>query len=297
MKPPIFLSIIVSLCTLFPSITKAEYPSVFSTWNIEWLSTQPNSRFPESQRTSRDFNALRNHFDQINPDVLAFQEVNDLKAIRKIVGNDYSIYLSDRSLPSNARKQFELINQYTGFAVKSGIKYERKEDVDLGNGASSRLRFATYITLEANSKEIHLLSIHLKAGCSGAYKNNKDCRTLKAQGKKLNNWIKARESKGEEYLLLGDFNHNLAYRNDWFWSVMTQGTSAQLATQDTRATCKVRSKKNPTRTHQFRSLIDHIVVSDNVNTTKVNQVNYPTQDVLDYQLSDHCPIKANISFN
>ncbi len=63
---------------------------------------------------------------------------------------------------------------------------------------------------------------------------------------------------------------------------MTQNTVAQLATRETRADCKVRSNRNNHRTHQFRSVIDHIVDSNSLNASPAKQKVFETQDVLDY---------------
>ncbi len=38
-------------------------------------------------------------------------------------------------------------------------------------------------------------SVHLKAGCSGAYKNSRDCQTLSQQGEALAKWMSEREKK------------------------------------------------------------------------------------------------------
>jgi exonuclease III len=78
------------------------------------------------------------------------------------------------------------------------------------------------------------------------------------------------------------------------WKDITQNTDAQLATRKTRADCKVRSNRNNHRTHQFRSVIDHIVVSKSLDASPAKQKGFETQDVLDYKLSDHCPVSTTI---
>jgi exonuclease III len=78
------------------------------------------------------------------------------------------------------------------------------------------------------------------------------------------------------------------------WKELTQYTDAQLATRKTRADCKVRSNRNNHRTHQFRSIIDHIVLSKSLNADPAKQQVFKTQDVLDYKLSDHCPVTTTI---
>ncbi|UPQ89831.1 endonuclease/exonuclease/phosphatase family protein [Vibrio sinaloensis] len=276
---------------LLPLTALAEQKLVYSSWNLEWLSSNPSGKFPSSQRNSGDYQALSRYFNQLDSDVLAFQEVNDLDALRKVVGNGYQLYLSQRSQPQYQLHQFSDINQYTGFAVRGGIRVENKTDIQLDSHSNSKLRFASYVVIHPTSDApIHLLSVHLKARCSGAYKNNPSCRTLSSQAKALNQWIVQRESNQQTYMIIGDFNHNLSYPDDWLWKTLSSGSQAKLATRNTPAECKVRSRKQPNKTHQFRSLIDHVVTSSDFSLNSVKQVTYKPDDLFQYQLSDHCPL-------
>ncbi|MFZ3408253.1 endonuclease/exonuclease/phosphatase family protein [Vibrio chagasii] len=269
-------------------------PLTISSWNIEWLSTNEAVNKFSDKRDQADFDKLGTYFQSLNADVVAFQEVDDVNAIQRVAGDQYKILMSDRALPENSNRQFKEVNQYTGFAVRKGVTHTDYADFPLETTSNSKLRFASYIVIETETKPIHMLSVHLKAGCSGAYKSNRDCPRLKEQAQQLNKWIKQRERNNEDYAILGDFNHNLAYSRDWMWKELTQYTDAQLATRKTRADCKVRSNRNNHRTHQFRSVIDHIVVSESLNAAPAKQQVFETQDVLDYKLSDHCPVSTTI---
>ncbi|UUM33188.1 endonuclease/exonuclease/phosphatase family protein [Vibrio japonicus] len=285
----------VQLFVLFVIYPSFAFGTTFTTWNIEWLSSTPSQKFEESQRKPDDVEALARHFRLTNSDVFAFQEVNDLKAIQAVVGSDYQIFLSDRSNMSSRKNQFEDINQYTGIAIKKGIPALDLPDLKLDSSPTSKLRFATHLVLYPDSKNpIHVLSLHLKSRCSGAYKNNRHCKTLKSQGAEINQWLREREANKQTYVLLGDFNHNLSYQNDWLWKQMSHGTGAVLATRNTPATCKVRSKQQPNKLHQFRSLIDHIVVSKEIAYHSVQQVTFKPDDVFKFHLSDHCPIQLTV---
>ncbi|CAH7000404.1 Metal-dependent hydrolase [Vibrio chagasii] len=269
-------------------------PLTISSWNIEWLSTNEAVNKFSDKRDQADFDKLEEYFQSLNADVVAFQEVDDINAIQRVAGDQYKILMSDRALPKNSNRQFKEVNQYTGFAVRKEVSLTDYADFPLESSSNSKLRFASYIVIETETKPIHMLSVHLKAGCSGAYKSNRDCSRLKEQAQQLNKWIKQRERNNEDYAILGDFNHNLAYSRDWMWKELTQYTDAQLATRKTRADCKVRSNRNNHRTHQFRSVIDHIVVSGSLNAAPAKQQVFETQDVLDYKLSDHCPVSTTI---
>ncbi|TKF71867.1 metal-dependent hydrolase [Vibrio sp. F13] len=283
----------IMLGCLLSSQTFAE-PLTISSWNIEWLSTNEAVNKFSDKRDQADFDKLATYFQSLDADVVAFQEIDNVNAIQRVAGDQYKILMSDRALSKNSNRQFKEVNQYTGFAVRKRVALTDYADFPLETTSNSKLRFASYIVVETNFKPIHMLSVHLKAGCSGAYKSNRDCSRLKEQAQQLNKWIKQRKRNNEDYAILGDFNHNLAYSRDWMWKELSQYTDAQLATRKTRADCKVRSNRNNYRTHQFRSVIDHIVVSESLNASPAKQKVFETQDVLDYKLSDHCPVSTTI---
>lgn len=285
-------SLIATFLLVFCSASFAQNSIKLTSWNIEWLSAQGG----KVSRSENDFEKLNYYLSKTQADVLAFQEVESTDAIQKVVGNEYKIYLSDRSDTSNRYLQFDSSNQYTGFAVRKGITVVDEPDFSITQG-NSKLRFASYIVLRPKQgSDIHLLSIHLKAGCSGAYRNNRDCQIVKQQGQALSKWIKEREANKQQYAVLGDFNHNLGFQGDWLWETISVHTSAELMTKSTKAECKVRSNRNPNKTHQFRSLIDHIIVSGKLKATPGSQTTFKSQDTLDYKLSDHCPISTTLSY-
>ncbi|GMQ48741.1 endonuclease/exonuclease/phosphatase family protein [Vibrio sp. 10N] len=291
-----FVTTLLVGIALFPTLSIAQGQSLtLMTWNLEWLTTTPSAKFKASYRSEDDFHALNLHFKSVNPDILAFQEVDSVQAIKRVVGKGYRIYLSERSAAHNRQHQFSDINQYTGFAIKETIKVTDSPDFPLLQ--TNKLRFASAVTLEfASNQQVHLLSVHLKAGCSGKLTRHSACKQLKQQGQVINSWLQQRDVNNESYLILGDFNHNLSYREDWLWTLMTQGltTTPRLASESTKARCKVRSKRNPNSTHQYRSLIDHIVVSPSLRSSPAKQNVMPTSKVIKYQMSDHCPLSITL---
>ncbi|WP_162048099.1 endonuclease/exonuclease/phosphatase family protein [Vibrio taketomensis] len=293
-KHHIFLYLVV----LTPLPTQAGHSLKLSTWNTEWLVSKGNERFASSLRNNADFYKMADYFQQLDTDILAFQEVGDHAAIARVIGDNYRLYFSDRALPKNQHLQFDDINQYTGFAVRKSIDVNDRPDVSLlPSGHQQKLRFASYIVVNYYGTSIHLLNVHLKAGCAGKLTRSKQCKTLNSQAVQLNEWIEEREDNNQRYIISGDFNHNLAYRNDWMWAMISQDNQAKLATKNVDAKCKVKSRNNPKRTHQFRSLIDHIIISPQLKVETISQAPYSTDDVLEYQLSDHCPLSAQISYS
>lgn len=272
-----------------------------ATWNIEWLTTTPNHSIKESKRDSQDFAMLSGKFRQISPDILAFQEVDSIEAIQKVVGDEYQIYLSDRAKPQYANLQFNDPNQYTGFAVSTKWLNENQVTIidpnDISLLPNSKLRFAAYIVLkQANQADMHLLSVHLKSGCPTKKKRSRSCRQLSEQADQLNQWLATRISNQDSFIVMGDFNHNLSYKGDWMWQQLTNGLNiqAKLATQTTPAICQVKSNRNPNKLYRYPSLIDHIIVSQENHAQGTQQVVFTEQEALNYRLSDHCPVVSKL---
>ena len=277
---------------LFSLFSTAEELKV-TTWNIEWLSLTNEKKV----RGADDWQQLKQYHNAISPDILAFQEVDDKAAIQAIVDSNYHIIMSQRSDIEYKAFQFSEINQYTGFAIKNTIQFSTPNDLILTPEPYRKLRFASYIILhQAHKKEIHLLSVHLKTGCYTAYKKNSHCETLSQQVDELNDWIKERNDGQEDYVILGDFNHNLAYKNDWVWNKLTDNLNVQphLSSELTSAECLVRSKKNQRSIYRYPTLVDHIIVSPSLSSNPAWITAFSKEDVIKYQLSDHCPLSNEI---
>ncbi len=269
----------------------AESLSVAS-WNMEWLTSSPVAKMEASQRSNQDIDAYRRVFSQIKPAIFSFQEVNDIDIVRKIIGDDYAIFLSDRAKPTNRRYQFSDINQYTGVAVINSLHVTDPMDIVLSH--NNKLRFATYVQINRpEGKPLHLLSVHLKSGCITQFRSGKSsCSRLKQQTQQLNRWLKSRATHNDSYIILGDFNHNLAYPNDWMWNELIAGLrpAPELKSRQAKAECVIKGKNG--RSIKYPSLIDHIVASSDIEMSQVAQFAYEKEWVEQYKLSDHCPIQA-----
>ncbi len=295
-----FQVLMASSLLIIISLPAAADGAKLGTWNLEWLTVNSHNRVDEGKRTSDDFEALNQYFKQLDADIIAFQEVDTREAFERISSPDYTVILSDRSSSQYKNHQFSDINQFTGFAIRNSVPFSDPKDIDLYGKTNHKLRFASYVVLYPESKTpIHALSLHLKAGCMGKYYSSKDsCQTLLDQGNKLNQWIQQREKLGQEYIIMGDFNHNLSYKGDWLWKSFTRNLNKEpvLATKNTPANCKVRRQNKPSQLHQYRSLIDHIIVSRRITAKHTQQLVYKPQDVLSYHLSDHCPVNSQLSW-
>ncbi|MGO1296343.1 MAG: endonuclease/exonuclease/phosphatase family protein [Vibrio sp.] len=289
---------IALMAVLTHASTASAQPITVMTWNMEWLTLGP-SRFGPA-RTHKDYAAMNAELQRTAPDIIAFQEVDSPQALERVIGNDYRIYFSDRRQSRYKKtRQFDDVNQYTGIAIRRSLATSDPTDVDLlPTHAHSKLRFATYVILQLPQENIHMLSVHLKAGCKTAYHaQRRRCRVLKQQGQALNHWIQQRIKHKQAYIILGDINHQLAYPGDWLWADLAAHTAPHpvLSTRYTTARCIARSASRPTRTVTFHHLIDHIIHSRNVVMRSAEQQHFARQDVLKYHLSDHCPIVTRLT--
>ncbi|MGF1759167.1 endonuclease/exonuclease/phosphatase family protein [Photobacterium sagamiensis] len=279
-------------------------------WNMQWLSL--SGEFPESRRNDLDYQKMRSIFKTLSPDIFAFQEVDSLAVLKKVVPeSEYRFYLSDRS--KKASESYPVSNQYTGFAVRSHLVVSDPSDLyqlnHIANNKPGKLRYGSYLIVQLdNGTQLHLLSVHLKSGCFSKNQrkqqnSNKHCKQLKRQTNVLSDWINKRQEKHQSFMVVGDFNHQLNHPNEWLLSYLNNRLKQPLVnlTAKTKANCwaKVRNAKGQARFRLYRSLIDHMLVSQDIagkinDQDSVYQLSFEQEDVKQYQLSDHCPIVAHL---
>ncbi|PSW05175.1 endonuclease/exonuclease/phosphatase family protein [Photobacterium lipolyticum] len=303
-----FISLLLTLSiapALAADIASASVSLV--SWNMQWLSL--SEQFPESRRSDLDYQKMRSIFTTLSPDIFAFQEVDSLAVLKKIVPeSEYHFYFSDRS--NKASESYLTANQYTGFAVRSHLDVSDPSDLHqlnrIANNQTGKLRYGSYLIVQLdNETQLHLLSVHLKSGCFSKKQQNlnKQCKQLKRQTNVLADWINQRQEKQQSYMILGDFNHRLNDPNEWLLTYLNSRLKHPLVhlTAKTKANCwaRVSNTSGQVQLRLYRSLIDHILVSQDIagkinDQENVYQLSFEQEDVKQYQLSDHCPIVAHI---
>ncbi|WP_165741876.1 endonuclease/exonuclease/phosphatase family protein [Candidatus Thiosymbion oneisti] len=216
----------------------AEPPTLrLATWNLEHLAAAVGAGC--RPRSEADYARLRRHARRLNADLIALQEVEDRAAVARLFDpGTYAIEIArqpDRNLGPCRRQSGQMRTmQRTGFAInrerltKLGLSYRRLPDfAAIGMGSQ---RWATRILIEpadGTGDGIQLLAVHLKAGCAYNRLDGKvdrdQCRLLIRQRGILEEWIDARASAGEGFVLLGDFNRQLDQPRDDFWSAIDDG--------------------------------------------------------------------------
>ena len=137
------------------------------------------------ERSSRDFATLTRYARQLDADVIALQEVDGIEAARLVFPGYEFCFSGSRHL------------QNTGFAIRAGLPKRCAPDVtDLSLGDTVR-RGAELVLFPGEPREVHLLSVHLKSGCSSKPLNSgeKACDTLARQTPILERWIDAQAGR------------------------------------------------------------------------------------------------------
>ncbi len=265
-----------------------------ATWNLEHLAEKTNAGC--NPRSDEDYEALRSYANQLNADVVAFQEVESVAAAARVFDPDkYRIEISRQNLRAgypckrgdpaagNSTKQL------TGFAIKRSVQYRRNpdfEEVDVSDNGS--LRNAVDLTL-LGKKPLRLLAVHLKASCPGkAVTNSSDeCRTLfKQQAVLEQKWIEPRFNEGSPFVLLGDFNRRLLSSGDDFLALTNDDDPIGLHLNPVQAAGERRCVE------KFPDRIDHIVP----DTRAAERISSGSLVVQTFEggkaLADHCAVSA-----
>jgi endonuclease/exonuclease/phosphatase family metal-dependent hydrolase len=284
-----------------------------ATWNLEWLISPPAfhnlkagcapegtpvrgdvRRLPcdvaaRLERSSRDFAILARYARVLDADVIALQEVDGADAAR-LVFNDYAFCFT-------ARKHV----QNTGFAVRKGVPFRCGPDVTALSLGDSLRRGAELTLFPGERRELHLLSVHLKSGCSTKPLSAPDraCNELARQGPLLEGWIDAQARAGHRFAVLGDFNRDLladqkrgagAKRHDSLWHEIDDANPPEA---DLHNAAEGEPFRNCAPGQAYRGYIDNIVTSRSVTAQVLpksfSRVTYSAADARHAKLSDHCP--------
>lgn len=289
-----------------------------ATWNLEWLieprelrqlakTCLPRGRSAgsrerwvpcnvadELERSAIDFRTLARYANQLDADVIALQEVDGAAAARRVFRNHDFCFTSRSGVQNN------------GFAIRKGIPHRCGKDVEeLSLGG--RVRSGSVLILYPDeAHEIHLLSIHLKAGCPRRPLDDSrsDCATLARQVPILKTWIDTQVAADRRYAILGDFNHDFSTRgparNDAgelrnFWAEIASVDSAR------NRLVNVTSDQpfvNCSAGENYSSYIDHVVLGERLARDRVTdsfiRITFDTRDALNRKLSDHCPVGVDI---
>lgn len=238
-------------------------------WNLEHLDDSDGEG--GVGRKSADYAALARRIVALHADVIAFQEVENVAAAHRVFpASDWHVEISGRAPMGRSRAcwgkpEVRLGHLATGYAIRRGLAYRRNGDLKMLGGAAAFQRRGTDITITAGSRELRLLSVHLRTGCWGAKQDGesgstKACATLRAQIGRLKAWADARQAEGMAFVILGDFNRRLTLSGDSAWRLLSPPSAPlRLLTQGVPFRCDPR----------FPAFIDHMVAGGGAEAMEV----------------------------
>ena len=228
-----------------------------ASWNLEHLNDAHGEGCVE--RSGDDFDAIARRIEALDADVVAFQEVENEAAARRVFDPArWNVVMSSRPDTGEGptcynRPEGRLQHQATGIAIRRSVGFRRGTDLATLAGGDPYLRWGTHVVAGRGEQQLHILSVHLKSGCWGAGQDaqgREACTVLRSQMNVLRGWIDERERHGERFAIAGDFNRRLAIPGDWAWDVLSpEDRRLELVTDGSRSHCDAR----------FPDFIDHLV--------------------------------------
>jgi endonuclease/exonuclease/phosphatase family metal-dependent hydrolase len=278
-----------------------------ATWNLEWLMTPETLRalapacLPADAprdgarravpcnvaerlaRSSEDLRALRRYARRLDADVIALQEV-DGEAAARLVFTDHEFCFSSR-----------VAVQKTGFAIRRGLPFACGPELTELSLRDDVRRGVEIRVLPGTPREMRLLSVHLKSGCSRdpLDSSRPACTQLRSQVSVLEKWIDDQAASGIPFGVLGDFNRDLR-REPPGPSLWADLDDADPPDADLVNTAEGQAFQNCSPAQTFSGYIDYILLGRQMARGLVagsfGRELFRPKDALRRKLSDHCPV-------
>jgi endonuclease/exonuclease/phosphatase family metal-dependent hydrolase len=311
------------LCALATPLASAHEPQniatlKLATWNLEWLIAPANfkplkntcaprgapafaseRRLPcdvaqRLERSSRDFASLARYARELNADVIALQEVDGVDAARLVFPGYEFCFSGSHHL------------QNTGFAVRAGLPKRCGPDFTALSLDDTIRRGAELVLFPGEPRELHLLSVHLKSGCSERPLDSgeKACGTLARQIPILQSWVESQARADHRFAVLGDFNRALLGEHGPARSATGQplrvwGETGGPPEARLRNVAEGQTFRNCVPGQAHSAFIDHIVLGGTLTAALVpgsfERVTFSAADARHSHLSDHCPVAIRIA--
>jgi endonuclease/exonuclease/phosphatase family metal-dependent hydrolase len=296
-------------------------------WHVPGQPLRITNRGPSEVRIASDYDGIRAVIAQLGGDVFGLQEMGSPQSVRALFPKaDWGMVFEGRFNDDLSSGRINLSNPrkrdiYTAIVFRRHamtlIRTERIRALALPEPA----RGITYSTREGIAalfdivgQKIWVVSLHLKSGCwrpsmAGTQaapevkpvlaesedqavtepENTtiKSCLMLARQFQDLETWLDAKLKAGERVILLGDFNRELAAKNDPLSTDLNDGDPMPL---------HVVPGADKLRCDAYgpaKISIDYIVLSDNLRR-QLRRGSHPKYNITSAKISDHCPVWADL---
>ncbi|MFZ5670563.1 MAG: endonuclease/exonuclease/phosphatase family protein [Pseudomonadota bacterium] len=295
MKAWMVIAAAVSAVALLATPAAAQEPPRklrIMSWNLEHLAEKDGQGC--RPRTEADYAAMRAFVAAVDPDIVAFQEVESLAAAARVFPPEtYILALSfrpesRRSEPCGGLPGQTIRRQDVGFAIRRGLPASRNSDIQQIAGGDPDLRWGVDVSIQG-APALRLLNLHLKSGCP-AGTDGRACEVLLSQTKVVERWLDIRSEAGEAVVILGDFNRRLLVKGDVVRRSLDDGAPAAASLTFTAGEAK------PACDPEHESFIDHILLNAPAATA------WTAGDFREWtwgegaRLSDHCPITVDLAW-
>ncbi|CAH0351690.1 endonuclease/exonuclease/phosphatase family protein [Aquabacterium sp. CECT 9606] len=297
-----------------------------ATWNMEWLLTpgdraelgsrclrqQPRSderalpctpgKAQPPTRSAADFDALARTATQLHEvlraDAVALQEVDGATAARQVFRQGWKLdCFVDRAHP-----------QKVGFAIREGTPYRCNGDLSALDIDGSTRAGADVTLYPGTTREVRLLSVHLKSGCFDGKLDRQfaPCQRLRQQVPVLERWVDERVREGKAFAILGDFNRHLDKDSRYpagpdesqplnvFNALSDNDPTGAVLVRATEGADSIPCSADDRHTRY----IDDILVSESLarraSQKQFARVPFATEDQ-GRLLSDHCPVVYSLT--
>ena len=287
---------------LFGCSAGVPYPSsklTVATWNLEHLASDGNLGC--KVRTESDYKLLSQYVNTVDADVFALQEVASEAAVARIFNpQQWQIIMSSRAdSPSyTCRGNGNLSTQQkVAFAVKKSIQVTNLKHLTSFSKVKLGAREGLQLSLDYNNQTINLLNLHLKSGCftqDYSQSDSASCQVFAKQVDILKQYVASQLGNDDKWLMLGDFNHHVADKNNKFRNVLFDAMAAP-----TNNTLTVLTDEKVSCHPKYPAPIDHIISS----SAMTNTLSTPPVIFHKYaqppktMLSDHCALSATFNIH
>ena len=312
--PAGIISALWLILAAFPGVA-ADLDLTLVAWNIEHLAAVDGKGC--RPRDSAEYATIRKYLNEAGADVIAFQEVENLRAARRVFpASDYDVHISERptrTFPDCYGMSENRLMQRTGFAVRKditerlGMKAVRQPDVRELQGGLDSGRWGVHLVLEqadatsaasvAARPSLHLLSVHLQARCAyqalTGKKTRPDCAILHQQVNALADWINTRTAMKHYFIIAGDFNRQLDQLSDEVWMRLESGGKSGVYVDLEKVLHGIEHPQpyNP----KYPYAIDHIVYNQTVDGLVLEEETFFDTKASKY--SDHLPLFATFDLS